>query len=36
MRTELFMYFCIMNYIVTKDEVCRQLKIALWFIPGGA
>ena len=20
-------YFCIMNYIGTKDEVCRQLKI---------
>ena len=23
----LFIYFCIMNYIGTKDEVCRQLKI---------
>ena len=28
-RTELFMYFCIMNYIGTKGEVCRQLKIFL-------
>ena len=23
------MYFCIMNYIGTKSEVCRQLKIFL-------
>ena len=23
------MYFCIMNYIRTKGEVCRQLKIFL-------
>ena len=23
------MYFCIMNYIGTKAEVCRQLKILL-------
>ena len=23
------MYFCIMNYIGTKGEVCRQLKIFL-------
>ena len=29
MRTELLMYFCIMNYIGTKGEVCRQLKIFL-------
>ena len=29
MRTELFMYFCIMNYIGTKGEVCRQLKVFL-------
>ena len=29
MRTELFMYFCIMNYIRTKGEVCQQLKIFL-------
>ena len=28
-RTELFMYFCIMSYIGTKSEVCRQLKIFL-------
>ena len=28
-RTELFMYFCIMNYIGTKGEVCRQLKMFL-------
>ena len=28
-RTKLFMYFCIMNYIGTKGEVCRQLKIFL-------
>ena len=27
MRTELFMYFCIMKYIGTQGEVCRQLKI---------
>ena len=26
MQTELFMYFCIMNCIGTKGEVCRQLK----------
>ena len=29
MRTELFMYFCIMNYIGTKGEVCQQLKVFL-------
>ena len=29
MPTELFMYFCIMNYIGTKSEVSRQLKICL-------
>ena len=23
------MYFCVMNYIGTKGEVCRQLKIFL-------
>ena len=29
MRTEVFIYFCIVNYIRTKGEVCRQLKIFL-------
>lgn len=26
MRTELFMYFCIINSVEIKDEVYRQLK----------
>ena len=26
MRAELFMYFCIKNYIGAQGEVCRQLK----------
>ena len=26
MRTELFMHFCIMNYMRTKSEVCQLLK----------
>ena len=35
-RTELFMYFCIMNYIGTKVEVYRQLKIFLSPLPSPA
>ena len=26
------MYFCTMNYMETKDEVCRQLRIFLIFL----
>ena len=28
-RTKLFMYICFINYIGTKGEVCRLLKIFL-------
>ena len=27
MQTDLFMYFCIKNYIGIQDKVCRQLKM---------